>query len=283
MQVAREKKMKSTNTFKKVLLVAGGLAILNMVQFPSDTVLDRLQSVVTNQIEVHAEELPYSPNWNVKADGNWMYKTGDNTWATNAWVQDEVDKNWYLLDNDGNMRTGLFKSYDRYYMLSEEHDGHFGRLVKNGEVYKGITVEADTSADYEGALSQNTINQLLAQGYSLDTATEVTGTQHVTSPSASASSTTSASASTPSKIRAAIDPATGIYMDIDGKPVPDAYMGPDGYMVVKIHNKRYNTVTEEPARYASRMQDAQDWYDSRSDEEISAWVRSIDNDGVKIH
>ena len=49
--------MKSTNTFKKVLLVAGGLAILNMVQFPSDTVLDRLQSVVTNQIEVHAEEL----------------------------------------------------------------------------------------------------------------------------------------------------------------------------------------------------------------------------------
>lgn len=272
--------MKSTNTFKKVLLVAGGLAILNMVQFPSDTVLDRLQSVVTNQIEVHAEELPYSPNWNVKADGNWMYKTGDNTWATNAWVQDEVDKNWYLLDNDGNMRTGLFKSYDKYYMLSEEHDGHFGRLVKNGEVYKGITVEADTSADYEGALSQNTINQLLAQGYSLDKAPEVTGTQHVTSPSASA---TTASSTTASKIRAAIDPATGIYMDIDGKPVPDAYMGSDGYMVVKIYNKSINTVTEEPAEYASRMRDAADWFSSLPKEYWETKWRSMRNDGVQIH
>lgn len=256
--------MKSTNTFKKVLLVAGGLAILNMVQFPSDTVLDRLQSVVTNQIEVHAEELPYSPNWNVKADGNWMYKTGDNTWATNAWVQDEVDKNWYLLDNDGNMRTGLFKSYDKYYMLSEEHDGHFGRLVKNGDVYKGITVEADTSADYEGALSQNTINQLLAQGYSLDTATEVTGTQHVTSPSASSKD-------------------TGVFLDCDGKPVPGAYKNADGNMVVKIHNKRYNTYTEVPANYANRIQAAQDWYDSRSDEEVSAWARSVGSSRSSIH
>ena len=246
--------MKSTNTFKKVLLVAGGLAILNMVQFPSDTVLDRLQSVVTNQIEVHAEELPYSPNWNVKADGNWMYKTGDNTWATNAWVQDEVDKNWYLLDNDGNMRTGLFKSYDKYYMLSEEHDGHFGRLVKNGEVYKGITVEADTSADYEGALSQNTINQLLTQGYSLDKAPEVTGTQHVTSPSASASSSKD----------------TGVFLDTDGKPVPGAYMGPDGNMVVKVYNaclKRYEVV---PAEYANRIQEGYRLMGNMTDEEWSA-------------
>lgn len=262
--------MKSTNTFKKVLLVAGGLAILNMVQFPSDTVLSKLQSVVTNQIEVHAEELPYSPNWNVKADGKWMYKTGDNTWATNAWVQDEVDKNWYLLDNDGNMRTGLFKSYDKYYLLSEEHDGHFGRLVKNGEVYKGITVEADTSADYEGALSQNTINQLLAQGYSLDTAPEVTGTQHVTSPSASA---TTASASKD----------TGVFLDCDGKPVPGAYMGPDGYMVAKVYNaclKRYEVVE---ASYANRIQEGLRAMGNISDEEWSAWARSMRNDGVIIH
>lgn len=234
--------MKSTNTFKRVLLVAGGLAILNMVQFPSDTVLDRLQSVVTNQIEVHAEELPYSPNWNVKADGKWMYKTGDNTWATNAWVHDEVDKNWYLLDNAGNMRTGLFKSYDKYYLLSEEHDGHFGRLVKNGEVYKGITVEADTSADYEGALSQNTINQLLTQGYSLDTAPEVTGTQHITSPS----STTA---------REGAAAGTGEFLDTDGKPVPGAYRDADGNMVAKVYNaytKQYEVVS---ANYANRIQE----------------------------
>lgn len=262
--------MKSTNTFKKVLLVAGGLAILNMVQFPSDTVLDRLQSVVTNQIEVHAEELPYSPNWNVKADGKWMYKTGDNTWATNAWVQDEVDKNWYLLDNDGNMRTGLFKSYDKYYLLSEEHDGHFGRLVKNGEVYKGITVEADTSADYEGALSQNTINQLLAQGYSLDTAPEVTGTQHVTSPSAS--SNTSASTKD-----------TGVFLDCDGKPVPGAYMGPNGYMVVKVYNKSTNHVSEVPAEYANRIQADADWMSSRPEGYWSDWARSVGSSRSSIH
>lgn len=258
--------MRLTKTFKRVLLVAGGLAILNMVQFPSDTVLDRLQSVVTNQIEVHAEELPYSPNWNVKADGKWMYKTGDNTWATNAWVQDEVDKNWYLLDNDGNMRTGLFKSYDKYYMLSEEHDGHFGRLVKNGEVYKGITVEADTSADYEGALSQNTINQLLAQGYSLDKAPEVTGTQHVTSPSASS---TTASASSTKEGAAA---GTGEFLDTDRKPVPGAYMGPDGYMVVKIYNSTTGNYDVVPAEYANRIQEGYRYFDSLPPGKLAASV-----------
>ena len=192
-----------------------------------------------------------------------MYKTGDNTWATNAWVHDEVDKNWYLLDNDGNMRTGLFKSYDKYYMLSEEHDGHFGRLVKNGEVYKGITVEADTSADYEGALSQNTINQLLAQGYSLDTAPEVTGTQHVTSPSASASTAREGAAA-----------GTGEFLDTDRKPVPDAYRDANGCMVVKIYNPTTNNYDVVPAQYANRIKKAYEWYGSWTDEEKDRWINS---------
>lgn len=126
------------------------------------------------------QSLPYSHRWETQADGNWKYKMDDGSYAVNKWIQDEVDKNWYLLDGSGIMRSGIYKSYGKYYLLSEIHDGHFGHLVKNGEVYNGVAIKASTNADDEGALSTETINALKSLGYNIDTVEDVSGTSHVT-------------------------------------------------------------------------------------------------------
>lgn len=131
-------------------------------------------------MEVQAAELPYSIYWETQADGSWKYKLDAGGYATNRWVQDEVDKNWYLLDDNGVMRTGVYKSYGKYYLLSEVHDGHYGHLVKNGEVYNGITISASTNADDEGALTDSTLSALRGAGVNVDNVQDVSGTTHTT-------------------------------------------------------------------------------------------------------
>lgn len=49
-------------------------------------------------------------------------------------------------------------------------------MLVNGEVYHGVTISADTSETYRGALSQETISQL---GLDVTKAIDITGTQHV--------------------------------------------------------------------------------------------------------
>ena len=107
----------------------------------------------------------------------WWYYLNDGTLAKNCWVEDHGQ--WYLLGSDGAMRSGIFESYGKYYLLSEVHDGHFGHLVKSGEVYNGVTIKADTSEASEGALSQESIDALKGLGYQFSSVTSVTGTQHV--------------------------------------------------------------------------------------------------------
>lgn len=119
--------------------------------------------------------LPYSRFWETQPDGSWKYKYDNGTYAT-GWIQDDVDGNWYYMDSAGIMKSGLYKSYDRYYYFSEIHDGHFGHMLTNGEVYQGVTISADTSETYRGALSQQTISQL---GLDVSKAIDITGTQHV--------------------------------------------------------------------------------------------------------
>lgn len=131
-------------------------------------------------MEVQAAELPYSIYWETQADGSWKYKLNTGGYAVNRWVQDEVDKNWYLLDDNGVMRTGVYKSYGKYYLLSEVHDGHYGHLVKNGEVYNGITISASTNADDEGALTDSTLSALRGAGVNVDNVQDVSGTTHTT-------------------------------------------------------------------------------------------------------
>lgn len=119
--------------------------------------------------------LPYSRFWETQPDGSWKYKYDNGTYAT-GWILDDVDGNWYYMDNSGIMQSGLYKSYDRYYFFSEEHDGHFGHMLVNGEVYHGVTISADTSESYRGALSEQTLTQL---GLDVTKAIDITGTQHV--------------------------------------------------------------------------------------------------------
>lgn len=129
-------------------------------------------------MEVQAAELPYSIYWETQADGSWKYKLNTGGYAS-GWIQDEVDKNWYYMDESATMQSGVYKSYGKYYLLSEIHDGHYGHMVKNGEVYQGITISASTNADDEGALTDSTLSALRDAGVNVDNVPDISGSQHV--------------------------------------------------------------------------------------------------------
>lgn len=129
-------------------------------------------------ITAQAAELPYSQYWETQTDGSWKYKLSSGGYAS-GWIQDEVDKGWYYMDGNGVMQSGIYKSYGKYYLLSQNHDGHFGHMVKNGENYNGIIIQASTNPDDEGALSQTTINQLRSAGFNVDNVQDISGSQHV--------------------------------------------------------------------------------------------------------
>ena len=168
-------KKKKIGLCRKVLVVTGMMMALFMAApVVNSTMLDNVIGVE----QTYAAELPYSHRWETQSDGQWKYKMDDGSYATNKWLQDEVDQNWYLLDESGIMRSGVYKSYGKYYLLSEIHDGHFGHLVKNGEVYNGVTIQASTKKDDEGALTETTINALKAIGFNFDSVKDVSGTSH---------------------------------------------------------------------------------------------------------
>lgn len=122
----------------------------------------------------------YSPYWNIDSANNWHYTLASGQVVTDAWIQDEVSGDWYLIDSVGNMKSGLVTSNGKYYLLDNTRGtGHFGKLLKNGEYYNGVLILADTSASYQGALSESTLNQLSAIGISVYSAENVTGTKQV--------------------------------------------------------------------------------------------------------
>ena len=170
------------NKFKRIIITTGALLMMTMAPISQANPLGEYMSSMTT-ITAHAAEqsqLPYSIYWETQADGSWKYRLNIGGYAVNRWVQDEVDKNWYLLDDNGVMRTGVYKSYGKYYLLSEVHDGHYGHLVKNGEVYQGITISASTNADDEGALTDSTLSALRGAGVNVDNVQDVSGTTHAT-------------------------------------------------------------------------------------------------------
>ena len=52
-------------------------------------------------------------------------------------------------------------------------------MVKNGEVYQGITISASTNADDEGALTDSTLSALRGAGVNVDNVPDISGSQHV--------------------------------------------------------------------------------------------------------
>lgn len=119
---------------------------------------------------------------------NWRYDQSSYTWyyyengapATNAWVHDHGY--WYLLDDKGKMVTGIVKSEGRIYMMDVwEGTGHYGRMLTNGE-HQMIDIVAEVSGPYEGALSAETVSEILSDSYLrmlYDSAPDVTGTRHI--------------------------------------------------------------------------------------------------------
>ena len=165
-------------SLKRIILTTGVMiSLFGAPIVQNNPLMDYMNSMttITAMAAEQQSNLPYSRFWETQADGSWKYKYDNGTYAT-GWIQDDVDGNWYYMDNSGIMKSGLYKSYDRYYYFSEIHDGHFGHMLTNGEVYQGVTISADTSETYRGALSQQTISQL---GLDVSKAIDITGTQHV--------------------------------------------------------------------------------------------------------
>ena len=154
----------------RLILTTGALLCLTAVPIAQTNPLGTM--------EVQAAELPYSIYWETQADGSWKYKLNTGGYAS-GWIQDEVDKNWYYMDESATMQSGVYKSNGKYYLLSELHDGHYGHMVKNGEVYQGITISASTNADDEGALTDSTLSALRGAGVNVDNVPDISGSQHI--------------------------------------------------------------------------------------------------------
>ena len=170
---------KKHNKIKRLVITTGALLLLAGAPIVQANPLGQYLNSMTGTITAQAAELPYSANWETQADGSWKYKLSSGGYAS-GWIQDEVDHNWYYMDSTNTMLSGLVKSNNNhYYYLSEDHDGHFGRMLTNGSVYKGITIQAETSGDYVGALSQTTLAQLRSLGLTVESARDVSGSQHV--------------------------------------------------------------------------------------------------------
>lgn len=167
------------NKIKRLVITTGALLLLAGAPIVQNNPMGTYLNSMTGAITAQAAELPYSANWETQADGSWKYKLSSGGYAS-GWIQDEVDHNWYYMDSTNTMLSGLVKSNNNhYYYLSEDHDGHFGRMLTNGSVYKGITIQADTSEAYRGALSQTTLAQLRSLGLTVESARDVSGSQHV--------------------------------------------------------------------------------------------------------
>ena len=168
------------NKFKRIVITTGALLMMTMAPIAQSNPLGQYLNEMTTITAQAAEQsqLPYSIYWETQADGSWKYKLDAGGYAS-GWIQDEVDKNWYYMDSSCTMQSGVYKSYNKYYLLSEIHDGHYGHLVKNGEVYQGVTISASTNESDEGALTEATINALRDAGVNVDNIKDISGSQHV--------------------------------------------------------------------------------------------------------
>lgn len=163
---------------KNFVLSTGALALMLFAPAAPKSTLGQAISTVTNQIEVQAAQT-YSDNWKEDATGNWHFYNDDGTLVKDAWVHDYGE--WYLLDSNGTMRTGVFRSNGgKYYVLDTVRGtGTYGKLLKDGMVYQGVVLHADTSATYEGALTDETLQQLANAGVEVINVPNVENTMHV--------------------------------------------------------------------------------------------------------
>lgn len=164
------------NRLKKIIITTGALLMMTMAPIAQSNPLGQYLNEMTT-ITAHAAT--YSDNWKMDGAGVWWYYLNDGSVAKDAWVKDYGE--WYLLGSDGAMRTGVFQSNEgKYYLLDTvRNTGTYGKLLKNGAVYQGITLKCDTSEAYEGALSDESIAALKSAGVSFENVPNVENTKHV--------------------------------------------------------------------------------------------------------
>lgn len=171
---------------KKILVTTGILALLMFA--PTNNInpntqapaaVETVMNAINPVMEAHAAS--YDSNWQIDTSQTWHYKMNNGSYVTDAWVHDKTNGDWYLIDASGNMLAGIVESNEgKFYMLDNVRGtGHYGRMLKNGSIYNGITITADTSASYEGALSGESLAALTAAG--VPVVGNVSGTQHVES------------------------------------------------------------------------------------------------------
>ena len=164
------------NRLKRIIITTGALLMMTMAPIAQSNPLGQYLNEMTT-ITAHAAT--YSDNWKMDGAGVWWYYLNDGSVAKDAWVKDYGE--WYLLGSDGAMRTGVFQSNEgKYYLLDTvRNTGTYGKLLKNGAVYQGITLKCDTSEAYEGALSDESISALKSAGVSFENVPNVENTKHV--------------------------------------------------------------------------------------------------------
>ena len=164
------------NRLKRIVITTGALLMMTMAPITQSNPLGQYLNEMTT---ITAQAATYSDNWKMDGAGVWWYYLNDGSVAKDAWVKDYGE--WYLLGSDGAMRTGVFQSNEgKYYLLDTvRNTGTYGKLLKNGVVYQGITLKCDTSEAYEGALSDESISALKAVGVSFENVPNVENTKHV--------------------------------------------------------------------------------------------------------
>ena len=121
-----------------------------------------------------------SKYWEQDANGNWVYRMEDGSLATNAWIHDSNEKEWYMVGPSGTMMSGIIETGGHYYALDIRKDSDtYGKLLLNGQSIMGVSIQADTGVELEGVLSDATIAGLRGSGVDFSKVPSITDTKHV--------------------------------------------------------------------------------------------------------
>lgn len=221
---------------KKILITTGIVSLMMLGSLTGNTNKTPFSPMVS-----YASEKTYSDNWKIDGSRDWRYYLNDGSIATDSWVNDYGE--WYLLGSDGIMRTGLFKSNGgKYYLLDTVRGtGTYGKLLKNGRVYEGITLQCDTSSDYEGALSQETISSLGAIGMDISNVPDVQNTKHVTNGQIDTPSTGSENQNNSNTSNTNTDSSYGSHYKSPYDTDPNDYADQNGGGATGWHAGEFNT------------------------------------------
>ena len=162
----------------RVIIVTGlvGITMFGSPFIQDNPIMDFISNTTT--ITAMAAE-SYSDNWQIDSNGTWHYYMEDGKLCTSAWVHDKGE--WYLIDANGNMLTGVVRSNGGklYFLDTVPGTGTYGKMLTNGSTFNGVTISASTNADDEGCLTDETVAQLRAIGVNVDAVPNVENTKHV--------------------------------------------------------------------------------------------------------